>query len=204
MTTNIKNIIYLGLVITLMSGCQHTAPRSDIHNACELFEEKFDWYRYHHKARREHGIPVWLQLSFVHMESGFKGHAVPVKEKKNGRVTKTWSSAEGYAQALNGVWGEYKQARPSWLRSRNYYADSIDFMGWYLHRCHVHAGIAKTDPYNMYLCYHEGISGFKKGSYKKKKVIIAYAKKTDILARKYYQQLKGCETSLRLRHGYFL
>lgn len=191
-------------LLLVQCACQHSLPTSDINNACALFNEKFDWYRYHHKARREHGIPIWLQLSFVHMESRFNPTAVPIKEMKNGVVTKTLSSALGYAQALNGSWAEYTSARPSWKRSRTYYSDSIDFMGWYLHRCHLKAGVAKNDPYNMYLCYHEGISGYKKGSYKQKKAIIAYAKKTDLLARKYYKQLQQCESSLRWRHAYFL
>lgn len=203
MSQVISKWILCALACSLV-GCHTPRPKSNVEDACDLFEERFDWYRYHHKARKDHGIPIWLQLSFVNMESNFESKAVPVKEKKNGRVIKTWSSALGYAQALNGSWGEYKKARPSWWRSRTYYADSVDFMGWYLHRCHRDAGIAKTDTYNMYLCYHEGISGFKKGSYKKKKTIMRYAKKTDALARSYYDQLKTCEGGLRFRHAYFL
>lgn len=199
MTTRYGIFCFLCLLI----GC-HNKPTSDIHDACTLFKEKFDWYRYHHKVRTEHGIPIWMQLSFVHMESKFDPHAVPVKERRHGRVIKTWSSAKGYAQALNASWKEYTKARPSWWRSRHYYTDSVDFMGWYLHRCHRDAGISKVDPYNMYLCYHEGITGYKKGSYKKKKAIIEYAKKTDALARRYYAQLRQCETELRWKHGYFI
>ena len=191
------------MIAILHVGC-HKRPSADIHNACDLFSTQFDWYRYHHKSRLEHGVPIWLQLAIVHMESKFDPFAVPVKERKNGRIIKTWSSAQGYAQALDNSWKEYTQERPSWWRSRNYYKDSTDFIGWYLNKCHKYAGIPKNDPYKMYLCYHEGISGYKKGSYHKKKAIIDYAKKTDALARKYHQQLKKCENSIKLSHAYFL
>jgi len=191
------------MLLSLLGGC-HRKPQANMHNACDLFKEDFSWYRYHNNARRSHGIPIWMQLAFIHMESKFDPYAVPIKEKRHGRIIKTWSSAQGYAQALNGVWSEYISARPSWLRSRNYYKDSTDFIGWYLHRCHKQAGIAKNDPYNMYLCYHEGIQGYKSGSYKKKKPIIAYARKTDLLARSYHKQLQQCELSLRLQNMYFL
>jgi hypothetical protein len=45
-------------------------------------------------------------------------------------------------------------------------------MGWYMHKSYKRNGISKSDVYNQYLAYHEGHSGFRRGTYKRKKWLI--------------------------------
>ena len=43
------------------------------------------------------------------------------------------SSAKGYAQAQDPVWGEYQKERGRLFRSRGDMEDALDFIGWYSH-----------------------------------------------------------------------
>ena len=63
-------------------------------------------------------------------------------------------------------------------------------------------GISKYDFYNQYLAYHEGQSGWKKGTHFNKKWLIDVAKNVESSGNKYNNQLKQCESELN-KKGFF-
>ena len=75
------------------------------------------------------------------------------------------SSAYGYAQALEGTWDDYRRSTGRRGADRDDFADSSDFIGWYMHGANRVNGVAMHDAYNQYLAYHEGKAGFARGSY---------------------------------------
>ena len=53
------------------------------------------------------------------------------------------SSAYGYAQALEGTWDDYRKDTGRRGADRDDFADSSDFIGWYMHGA---AGERAGDP----------------------------------------------------------
>ncbi|MDE4970161.1 hypothetical protein NAI63_13750, partial [Francisella tularensis subsp. holarctica] len=51
----------------------------------------------------------------------------------------------------------------------------------------------KTDTYNLYLAYHEGLGGDKRGTHRHNSCLKNYARKTTEIAQKYTIQLQNCE-----------
>ena len=97
------------------------------------------------------------------------------------------------------AWQAYiDQSRNYGARRTNFY-DSIDFVGWYMNKSTNLAKISKTDPYNQYLAYHEGWTGYRRGSYKKKQWLQRVASDVVVTADRYKEQLRGCEASLNRR-----
>ena len=65
-------------------------------------------------------------------------------------------------------------------------------MGWYMDATARRLGIAKSDAQNQYLAYHEGRTGFARGSYNGKPWLINVAAKVGQRARRYDDQLRLC------------
>ena len=63
-------------------------------------------------------------------------------------------------------------------------------------------GINKKDYFNQYLAYHEGHNGWNKKTFKSKEWLIELAKKVELNAIKYNEQLKECENKLN-KKGFF-
>ena len=104
------------------------------------------------------------------------------------------SSAYGYSQALNGTWEEYKNSTGNTWARRSSFEDSVDFIGWYLSRSVRELKISPRNAYHLYLAYHQGNAGFKRGSYKKKPSIKNYARKVQRTAVSYREQIKSCSS----------
>ena len=65
-------------------------------------------------------------------------------------------------------------------------------------------GVAKTDAYRLYLAYHEGPTGYRRGSWKRKSWLVQVARKVDARARRYQAQYTGCRERLgKPRRGWF-
>ena len=78
------------------------------------------------------------------------------------------SSAYGYAQALEGTWDDYRADTGRRGADRDDFADSSDFIGWYMSGATRVNGMPLHDAYNQYLAYHEGKAGYARGSYRAK------------------------------------
>jgi hypothetical protein len=181
--------------LVALEGC--AGIPANIDNSCQIFEEYHGWYVDAKDASKKWGIPIETLLAIVHRESRFRKNARPP------RKTYLWifpgphiSSAFGYAQVLDGTWNDYKRRTGKTFIRRNHFGDAVNFIGWYADQASKKAGISKKNTYLLYIAYHEGYNGFKKGRYKKKKWLLDIAKKTESQAKKYRKQLNSCRKSL--------
>ena len=53
-------------------------------------------------------------------------------------------------------------------------------------------GLAMSDTRNQYLAYHEGRTGYRRGSYKSKRWLLRVAKNLENRAKMYNGQLRRC------------
>ena len=151
----------------LVAGCA-TAPPRNQGDVCEVFAQNPDWYDHARKSARRWGTPVHVLMAFVRHESSFRARAKPPRKKFLFIPLGRPSSAEGYAQAQDPVWGEYQAERGSTFRSRSDMKDALDFIGWYNHKTWRQLKVSRSDARRLYLAYHEGRGGYKRGTWKKK------------------------------------
>ena len=138
-------------------------------------------------------------MSFVRHESSYRAKARPPFKWFLFIPLGRASSAKGYAQAQDPVWGEYQAERGRLFRSRSDMEDALDFIGWYNYKTWRELGIDRTDAYNLYLAYHEGRGGYRRGTWKGKPEVRRYAKRVGETARAYKSQLARCEGRFPLR-----
>lgn len=182
----------------LVLGACSTPPPQNPSDICEIFQEHRDWYHAAADARDKWGVPIHIPMSIMYQESSFKHNAKPPMRYFLGVIPYgRGSSAYGYSQAKTVTWDEYvKEANRFWA-SRNNFADAIDFIGWYVDKSHRLNGVSKWDGYNLYLNYHEGWGGYKRGTYKNKRWLLNTAKRVDERAKTYAGQLNRCEDDLK-------
>ena len=184
------------LAVLLMTGCA-TDPPKNVENICAIFEEKGGWYKAAKKSEDRWGTPVQVQMSIIRQESTFQFDARPPRGKLMGFIPwKRPSNAYGYAQALESTWEWYEDDTGRRFADRDDFDDAIDFVGWYTNMSNKSVGISKWDPYNQYLAYHEGATGWKRGTYKNKAWLKNVAGRVDRRAKEWGAQLKGCEDDL--------
>ncbi len=189
-----KNILKLSLVLLIAAcgGGSSKAPRN-LDNACLLAREKPAYYSAMRKTEARWGVPVHVQMATIHQESRFIGTAkTPHKWALGVIPIGRQSSAYGYSQALDATWDEYRKDTRRFGAKRTRIQDATDFMGWYMAGSSERLGISKWDARSQYLAYHEGRSGFAKGSYQSKAWLVAVADKVDARAQMYRSQLSGC------------
>ena len=187
----------LMVVAAVMAGCSATRPPRQVDDACSIFREKDDWYADARDARERWGVPISIQLAFIRQESSFDGEARPPRKWYLGFIPGSRASnAHGYAQALKSTWDEYRKATGESGADRDEFGDAVDFIGWYNARSAKLCGIPKNDAYRLYLAYHEGPGGYKKGSHRRKEWLLTTAKKVATRAERYRSQLASCEKEL--------
>ncbi len=184
------------LLVALTTGCATSPPRNP-QNLCDIFEENRDWYEAAIDTKEKWGTPVQVPMAMMYQESSFKHNAAPPMEYflwiiPIGRA----SDAYGYSQAKTVAWDEYEDETGSWFASRDDFDDAIDFMGWYIDKTSRINKVSKWDAYGQYLNYHEGRTGYKRKSYRKKPWLIKVAKKVDQRAKRYGRQYSGCKEEL--------
>lgn len=184
------------LSLAALSACANIPPHNP-HDICSIFREKDDWYQATLSASRRWGVPIAVQMSIIHQESGFVADAEPPRPTILGFIP--WfrsSSAYGYPQAQDGTWADYqRQTGNSWA-DREDFADSCDFVAWYCAMANRVLGIPLYDANNLYLAYHEGLSGYQRQNYKNKHWLIDVARKVDQRAWQYDAQLTTCRQEL--------
>jgi hypothetical protein len=189
--------------LTATAGCFATIPRN-IDNSCSIFNEKHRWYRQALDSEKRWGVPMSVQLAIIHQESRFYSRAKPPRRKILWVIPGPRpSSSYGYTQALTTTWSEYTRATGSWGADRNDFGDAVDFIGWYASRSARRNSIRRNDAYRLYLAYHEGDGGYRKGTYRKKPIIIRAAGKVRDRAAMYHRQLAGCREKLDRRGWWF-
>ena len=186
-----KSLAALVFGVAMMSGCS-TTPPSNTEDLCSIFQEKDSWYVAAHDVHRRYGVPINVAMSIMAQESGFREDAQPPMRWFLFIPYGRGSSAYGYAQAQDPVWEDYKDDQGSFFCSRSNFADSLDFIGWYMTKTKRLNHVQFNDAYNQYLNYHEGWTGYKKKTYRSKDWLQKVAKKVQIRALKYKQQLQHC------------
>lgn len=184
------------LWVLLGAACA-TTPPADVENICAIFREKSDWYRAAKKSEERWGTPIHVQMAIIRQESTFEFDAKPPRRRLLGFIPWTRpSDAYGYAQALDSTWQWYKDDTGHRFADRDDFEDAIDFVGWYTDVSQKAAGISKWDPYNQYLAYHEGPTGWRRKSHRGKRWLTDAARAVDYRAREWGAQLRRCEDDL--------
>ena len=106
------------------------------------------------------------------------------------------SSAFGYAQAIDGTWDWYKKDTGRRFASRTDFDDATDFIGWYMNETVKRNGIPLNDAYRQYLAYHEGHTGYKRGTYNAKAFLLRAANEVRNMEARYRGQLQTCSGTL--------
>ncbi|MFQ6371188.1 hypothetical protein [Shewanella sp. YIC-542] len=183
-------------MVLLLAGCAASPPKNP-DNICAIFQEHRAWYDAAIDAREKWGVPVHVPLAMMYQESSFKHDAAPPMEYFLGFIPiGRASDAYGYAQAKTMTWDDYvRETGNSWA-SRSDFDDAMDFMGWFIYKTHKINKVSKWDAKNLYLNYHEGWGGYKRGSYRSKRWLIRVSDKVDARAKRYAVQYRGCKDDL--------
>ncbi|MGO2148242.1 transglycosylase SLT domain-containing protein [Halomonas sp.] len=200
----LRNWVGLACVL-LLSGCATFAPNppQDQSNICEIFREQPTWYDYARDSQEKWGTPIATQMAFIQQESSFKSHIRPDRKYYLGFIPGPRpSSAKGYAQAQDPVWGEYREQAGSLFARRTSMKHATDFIGWYNHRSQQQAGIPLTNPEHLYYAYHEGAGGYRRGTYQSKPQVINAARQIVARTNRYQSQLNACEAEFQCRRFY--
>jgi hypothetical protein len=189
--------VLLGALWVLVVSACGTAPPANVENICSILDEKPRWYRAAKKSEKRWGTPIHVQMAIIRQESSFRFDAKPPRTRLIGFIPwKRPSDAYGYAQALDSTWKRYKDDSGRRFADRDDFDDAIDFVGWYTNMSNKTVGISKWDPYNQYLAYHEGQSGWRRGTYRRKGWLKETARKVDYRAKEWGAQLQRCEADL--------
>ncbi len=185
-------------VAGLLTACVSTSTPSNANNICSMFDEKRSWYRSAKRSEKKWGIPIPILMAVIYRESSFRAMVRPPRKKVLGFIPgRRLSTSLGYSQAKDETWSDYIKATKNHNASRTNFADSIDFVGWYLGRSVKHLNIAPTNAEALYASYHVGLSGYRKGSWRNSTHIKSAAAKVQTQSTRYASQLKTCRLKKR-------
>ncbi|MBK1735392.1 hypothetical protein CKO15_08865 [Halorhodospira abdelmalekii] len=194
-------VLALGLVAA--SGCAHRPQPDNVEDICAIFGQYPDWYDYAKRSEERWGTSIAIQMAFVHQESAFIADARPPRPRLFGIIPRRrTSSAFGYAQAQDPVWGEYRADAARWNAHRTQMEDALDFIGWYNQRTHERLGISLTNTRHLYYAYHEGHGGYRRRTYRDKPFLQRVARNVEARATLYEHQLAECADAFQCRHWY--
>ena len=186
--------------VVALTACVSTSTPRNTDNICQIFDEKRSWYRSATRSERKWGIPISTMMAVIHKESSFRATARPPRKKILGFIPgKRLSTSYGYSQAKEETWSDYVKDSKNRTASRTNFADSIDFVGWYLGRAVKHLGISPTNTEALYASYHVGFSGYQSGAWRNsasiKNSIAIFQRQVQLFER----QLQTC--TVRGRRG---
>ncbi|MCB5199141.1 hypothetical protein SAMN05428995_101330 [Loktanella sp. DSM 29012] len=183
------------VLLVLLGSCgsrEFSAPR-DLDNACSILSERPEYRRAFKRAEQKYGVPMPGMMAMIYQESKFIGNNRPPHQYALGVIPiGRQSSALGYSQALDGTWEEYQNEVGGRRSKREDIHDAADFMGWYMTKTVAETGVPMYDIRNQYLAYHDGRSGFKRGTWRSKSWLIRIAGEVEQRALLYDRQLRSC------------
>ena len=184
--------LILVLLVGSCGGGQSSAPR-DLDNACNLLRERPQYLKAFRKVERKWGVHMHVMMATIHQESKFIADArTPFRYVAGVIPMGRQSSAYGYSQALDATWDEYRADQNRRSAKRNRINDATDFMGWYMKQTRDEVGIPLNNTRDQYLAYHDGRTGFKRGTWRSKGWLIRIASEVDSRAVMYDAQLRSC------------
>jgi len=190
-----SRIILAMAAVVLLSSCgarYSTAPRN-LDNACSIVSERPSYLRAFKNTQRKYGVPVPVLMAIIYQESKFISNNRPPHRYALGVIpVGRQSSALGYSQALDGTWEEYQRDSGGRGADRTQIEDAADFMGWYMVQTVEETGVPLNDTRNQYLAYHDGRSGYLRGTWRSKRWLIRIANEVADRAVLYNSQLQAC------------
>lgn len=184
------------LVIVLVASCGgggYNTPPRNLDDACSILKQRPQFIKAFKTTKRKWGVPVNVQMAILYQESKFDADArTPHKYVLGILPMGRQSSAYGYSQALDATWDQYRRETRNRNAKRDSIRDATDFVGWYMNETKKRNGIALSDARNQYLAYHEGNTGYAKGTYKGKPWLVRVAKEVDDRADMYKWQIEKC------------
>ena len=190
-----SRIITAMLAVLLLASCGggYNAPPRNLDNACSIVTQRPDFLKAFKSTQRKWGVPVHVQMAVIHAESRFRADArTPFRYVLGVIPMGRQSSAYGYAQAIDGTWKQYRRETGRRTARRDRIRDASDFIGWYMNESRERNGISLYDTRNQYLAYHEGHTGYNRGSYRSKSWLLNIAAKVESRSRMYQSQLANC------------
>ena len=193
MSRTLRVLVLLLLVASCGGGSgRNTAPRN-LDNACSIVQQRPAYLKAFRRTERRWGVPVHVQMATIYQESKFIGNArTPLRFALGVIPMGRQSSAYGFSQALDSTWDEYRADTGKRRARRDNIRDAADFMGWYMDGTTKSVGVSKRDARNQYLAYHEGRTGYRRGTYKSKAWLLRVANEVGNRANTYEQQLRRC------------
>lgn len=189
----------LPLLLLVLTACVSSRPANTA-DVCHIFEERRSWYRAAERTQERWGVPVPVTMAFIYQESAFNARARPARTRLLWVIPWTRpSTARGYAQALSSTWADYQQETGNRFARRQNFADAVDFIGWYNHHSVRRSNIPLHDARNLYLAYHEGHTGFNRGTYQNKGWLLEAATAVERNAQRYAGQYEQCRSQLDRR-----
>lgn len=180
------------LVVASCGGGPNTPPRN-LDNACSIIKERPNYLKAFRATERRWGVPMHVQMATIHQESKFRSNARTPHQYLLGVIPiGRQSSAFGYGQALDGTWEDYKRDTGRRRAKRDRIEDATDFMGWYMNISREKNGIPLYDARNQYLAYHDGHTGYARGTYRSKTWLLNVANKVEARSQMYQAQLATC------------
>ncbi|SEQ70371.1 lytic transglycosylase [Thalassovita taeanensis] len=196
MSRTLRALILL-MVLASCGGGNYSAPRN-LDDACSILSQRPKYGRAFKATERRWGVPVHVQMATIYQESKFIGNArTPFRYVLGVIPMGRQSSAYGYGQALDATWDQYKRETRRFGARRDDIQDATDFMGWYMTQTREKNGIALHDARNQYLAYHEGHTGFARGSYNSKSWLIRISGEVGARANLYEAQLRSCRRRIK-------
>ncbi|MFN4100398.1 MAG: lytic transglycosylase [Pararhodobacter sp.] len=195
--SSVARLTAAALALMILASCggggrEHVPPRN-LDDACALATERPAYLNAMRATERKWSVPVPVQMAIIHAESRFRGDARTPHRYALGVIPLgRQSSAYGYSQALDGTWREYQEATRNPRGSRDDIRDATDFIGWYASEARRQNNIQPTDGRNLYLAYHEGNAGFRRGSYNGQDWLIRVADRVATRSVMYEAQLRAC------------
>ncbi len=182
--------------VLLLGSCgssgEFSAPRN-LDDACSIVSERPEYLRAFRAVERKYGVPIPSLMAIIYQESKFIGNnRTPHRYALGVIPVGRQSSAFGYSQALDGTWQEYVDGPGGRRARRDDINDATDFMGWYMTQTVAETGVPINDTRNQYLAYHDGRSGFMRGTWRSKSWLVRIAGEVEGRAVMYDQQLRSC------------
>ncbi|MDQ7070360.1 MAG: lytic transglycosylase [Rhodobacterales bacterium] len=191
MSRPLRAVVLFLLLASCGSG-DYSAPRN-LDDACSILKQRPHYVKAFRATERRWGVPVHVQMATIYQESKFIGNARTPYQYVLGVIPMgRQSSAYGYSQALDATWKEYKRSTRSPRAKRDNIRDASDFMGWYMSKTQERNGVVLTDARNQYLAYHEGRTGFSRGSFNAKPWLVRVAGEVGARAVTYQSQIASC------------
>ncbi|NVO57617.1 lytic transglycosylase [Rhodobacteraceae bacterium B1Z28] len=186
-------IVLFGVLFLASCGGGSQRPPSKLNDACSIARERPDYIKAFKSTERKWGVPVHVQMATIYQESRYRHDARTPHRYVLGVIPMgRQSSAYGFSQALDGTWDQYQRETGKRRAKRDRIRDASDFIGWYMNKSYERNGIHPADTRNQYLAYHEGHTGYARGSYNNKSWLLNVANDVDSRAQQYQAQLANC------------